>query len=60
MTKSAAKQPPATVLSTYELMQKFPTEQSAIDHLAGILWKDGVVCGYCNSKNVKERISKEP
>jgi len=46
------------VLSTYELMEKFPNEQSAIDYLAGILWKDGVVCGYCNSKNVKERISK--
>ena len=52
------RQPVARVLSTYELMQKFPNEQSAIDYLAGILWRDGVVCGYCNSKNVKDRISK--
>ena len=52
------KQLATRVLSTYELMEKFPNEQSAIDYLAGILWKDGVVCGYCNSKNVKERISK--
>jgi len=40
-------------------MQKFPNEQSAIDYLAGILWKDGVVCGYCKSKNVKERKSRK-
>ena len=58
MTQSMAKQPPAKVLSTYELMERFPDEQSAIDYLAGILWKDGVVCPYCNGKNVKDRISK--
>jgi len=52
------RQPTARVLSTYELMQKFPDEQSAIDYLSGILWKEGVFCGYCRSKNVKERISK--
>ena len=52
------RQPTARVLSTYELIQKFPDEQSAIDYLSGILWKDGVFCGYCRSKNVKERISK--
>jgi transposase-like protein len=52
------KQPAAKVLSTYELMQKFPNEQSAIDYLAGILWRDGVLCGYCKSKNVKERKGK--
>ena len=52
------RQPPATVLSTYELMQKFPNEQSAIDYLERILWQNGVVCPYCQGKNVKARISK--
>ena len=41
------------------MMEKFPNEQAAIDYLAGILWKDGVVCGYCKSKNVKERKSRK-
>jgi hypothetical protein len=36
MTKPE-KQPPAKVLSVYELMQKFPDEQAAIDYLEGIL-----------------------
>ena len=57
MTKQ--RQPAAKVLSTYELMQKFPDEQSAIDYLAGILWRNGVKCGYCKSKNVKERKGAE-
>ena len=42
------KEPKAKTLSTYEIMQKFPDEQSAIDYLAGILWKNGTVCPYCN------------
>jgi len=49
------KQPPAKVLSVYELMERFPDEQSAIDYLAGILWKNGVVCPFCKGLNVKER-----
>ena len=52
------RQPAARVLSTYELMELFPDEQSAIDYLTGILWKNGVVCGYCNSKNVTARTGK--
>ena len=36
---SKAKKQIAKVLSTYELMKKFPNEQSAIDYLAGILGK---------------------
>ena len=50
---------PAQVLSTYELMQMFPDEQSAIDYLAGILWQNGVVCPYCHSKNIKERKNRK-
>ena len=49
----------ATVLSLFDMMRKFPDEQSAIDYLAGILWQNGVFCGYCHSKNVKKRISKK-
>jgi len=49
------KQPKVKVLSTYEIIQKFPDEQSAIDYLAGVLWKNGVVCPYCKGQNVKER-----
>jgi len=46
-------------LSFPEIVQKFPDEQAAIDYLAGILWKDGVVCPYCKSKNVKERKNRK-
>ena len=53
MTKPVAK-----VLSVYELMEMFPNEQSAIDYLEGILWQNGVVCPFCQGKNVKARISK--
>ena len=45
------------VLSTYELMQKFPDEQAAIDYLAGILWPDGPDCPFCGGKRVKVRKS---
>ena len=51
------KKPAAKVLSTYELMQKFPDEQSAIDYLSGILWADGIKCPYCESRNNTPRKS---
>ena len=51
------KKPAAKVLSAYELMQKFPDEQSAIDYLAGILWADGIKCPYCESRNNTPRKS---
>ena len=53
-----SKKPVAKVLSTYELMQKFPDEQSAIDYITGILWQNGVVCPYCKGKKVKDRIDE--
>jgi len=46
------KKPVAKVLSTYELMQKFPEEQSAIDYLEGILWADGIKCPYCEGRDI--------
>jgi len=51
------KKPVAKVLSTYELMEKFPDEQSAIDYLTGILWANGVNCPYCEGKNITPRKS---
>ena len=56
---SKPKKPKAKTLSLYEIMQKFPDEQSAIDYLAGIFWKDGVFCPHCKSKNVKERKNRK-
>jgi transposase-like protein len=49
------KKPPVKVLSIYELIERFPDEQSAIDYLAGILWQNGVVCPYCKGKSVSAR-----
>ena len=59
MARKQREIPKAKVLSIYEVMQKFPNEQSAIDYLAGILWKNGVVCPYCKGQNVKERKSRK-
>jgi transposase-like protein len=52
---SKPKKHVAKVLSTYELMQKFPDEQSAIDDLEGILWADGIKCPYCDGRNITPR-----
>jgi transposase-like protein len=47
--------PIAKVLSTCELMEMFPDEQSAIDYLARILWADGIQCPYCQGKDITAR-----
>jgi transposase-like protein len=51
------KKPIAKVLSIYELMQKFPDDQSAIDYLAKILWADGIQCPYCQGRDITPRKS---
>lgn len=38
--------------SLYDLFEAFPDEQSAIDHLRAIRWRDGAFCPYCGSKRV--------
>ena len=38
--------------SLHDLMQIFPDEQSAIDHLRSIRWKDGAFCPFCGSLKV--------
>jgi ISXO2-like transposase domain/Transposase zinc-ribbon domain len=34
-----------------ELVSRFSTQESCIDYIAGIRWKDGFICSSCGSKN---------
>ncbi len=45
----ATKQKLAKVLSAYELMSMFPSEEVAIEYLTKILWPNGPVCPFCGS-----------
>ncbi len=36
----------------FEMIEAFPDEQSAIDHLREIRWKDGVYCPHCGSDKI--------
>jgi transposase-like protein len=38
--------------SLFDLMDAFPDEQSCIDHLRVIRWRDGEFCPHCNSNKV--------
>ena len=38
--------------SLFDLMDAFPDEQSCIDHLRSIRWRDGEFCPYCASNRV--------
>lgn len=40
------------ITSLYDFFEAFPDEQSVIDHLRAIRWKNGAFCPYCNSKRV--------
>ncbi len=40
------------ITSLYDFFEVFPDEQSAIDHLRAIRWRDGAFCPYCKSKRV--------
>ncbi len=40
------------ITSLYEFFEVFPDEQSVVDHLRAIRWKDGAFCPYCKSKRV--------
>jgi len=42
----------ATFDSLFGLMDAFPDEQSCIDHLRQIRWRDGEFCPHCNSGRV--------
>lgn len=41
-----------TITSLYQFFEAFPDEQTAVDHLRAIRWRDGAFCPYCNSKRV--------
>jgi transposase-like protein len=38
--------------SLFDLFEAFPDEQSAVDHLRAISWKNGAYCPYCKSTRV--------
>ena len=38
--------------SLFDMMEAFPDEQSCVDHLRSIRWKDGAFCPYCGSAKV--------
>ena len=38
MARKQREIPKAKVLSLYEMMERFPDEQAAIDYLTGMLW----------------------
>jgi transposase-like protein len=40
------------ITSLFDFFEVFPDEQTAIDHLRAIRWRDGAYCPYCNSKRV--------
>lgn len=40
------------ITSLYEFFEVFPDEQSVIDHLRAIRWRDGAYCPHCASKRV--------
>ncbi|MDE0151108.1 MAG: IS1595 family transposase [Bdellovibrionales bacterium] len=43
------------VLSNYEIIQKFSTEEKAIKFFEYIRWKNGVYCPECDSKRIAKR-----
>jgi transposase-like protein len=40
------------ITSLYQFFEVFPDEQSVIDHLRAIRWRDGAYCPHCGSKRV--------
>jgi transposase-like protein len=42
----------ATFSSLYDLFEAFPDEQSCVDHLRSIRWRDGEFCPYCGDNRI--------
>jgi len=40
------------ITSLYDFFEQFPDEQSVIDHLRAIRWKDGAFCPYCGHDKI--------
>jgi transposase-like protein len=41
-----------TLESLVEMLKVFPDEQSCIDHLTSVRWRDGAFCPYCGGRTV--------
>ena len=52
------KQRKAKVLSAYQFMRKFNTEEKALKFLEDTIWKDGVFCPHCKSKEASNKNEK--
>jgi transposase-like protein len=50
MVRKKPKKRKAAVLSTFDLIQRFPNEEAASAYIKSILWPDGPVCPFCGSK----------
>ncbi|MCZ0933323.1 MAG: IS1595 family transposase [Oligoflexia bacterium] len=48
----------AKVLSAYQFMRKFNTEEKALKFLEDTIWIDGAFCHYCKSKEVSKKNKK--
>lgn len=44
-------------MNIIEIANKYPTEIDAIKHFEKIRWSEGVICPYCNSKEIFNRAS---
>ena len=43
---------PNTCVSTYEFMEKFPNEETAIVYIENLRWQNGIVCPLCGSHEI--------
>ena len=48
----------AVILSSYEFMKRFNSEEKCVKFLENILWKHGIRCGYCKAKEVSKKNAK--
>ena len=42
-------------MNLIEVMERFPDQESYIEHLERIRWQDKVVCPHCESKDVERK-----
>lgn len=46
-------------MNLVEVMERFPDQESCIEYLEGIRWKDKPVCLHCESEHVRRRNERE-
>ena len=49
------------MMNTFDLFQQFPDEQSCVEYVEKLRWKDKPVCPYCGTmrKNWDEDLTKD-